>query len=303
MGAFYGSAHIRSDQITEVTGVLEELAKRKWKFLVSPVIDGWIAVYPNIHGQDERVSKAIAKKLDWPILHVAVHDDDVFYYWYYRNGKLIDRFSSCPEYFGQISERMTSLLRGKPERLADLLLDIADLERLMALVDEMRTEPLYVSDRPEQFAQLFGLSNFSTSYEYLMADETEGIDRWDEFVHVPDLSEERRAEQEVAARVQRQKDRLKDEGKLLAELSMGQKSSKVSVQVLWCADSANGLFVAQPHFFERREIPVQGIRPPWTSEPTSIGVTLQPTAVAMQTSPSGRYLAAGYAGGTWKAEL
>lgn len=205
MGAFYGSIHVRTDDVDAVRKVLDSAAKRKWKFLVSPIIDGWVAVYPSQHGQDERVSKAIAKELDSPILHVAVHDDDVFYYWYYRDGKVIDRFSSCPEYFGQISPRMKILLRGKPERLADLLTIPGDLQRLLGLVEAMRTEPLFASDRPEQFAKLFGLSNVSTSYEYLMADETEGVERWDEFVHVPDLSEERRAEQEVAARIHAKK--------------------------------------------------------------------------------------------------
>ena len=303
MGAFYGSIHIKADEVAPVREALDDIAKRKWKFLVSPVMDGWIAVYPNVNGQDERVSKALAKKLDWPILHVAVHDDDVFYYWYYRGGKLIDRFSSCPEYFGQISARMKSLLHGKPERVADILQHSNDLNRLTALVEEMRTEPLYVSDRPEQFAKLFGLSNFSTAYEYLMADETDGIEQWDEFVHVPDLSEERRDGQEAAARVQRQKDRLKDEGKLLAELSMGKKSSKVPVQIVWCVDSTNGLLVAQPNIIEQREVPVQMLQPPWAGNLISIGIMLQPTAFTMQTSPSGTYLAVGYAGRTQKAEL
>ena len=173
MGAFYGSIHIKSNQVRKITEALGGLANRKRKFLMSPVIDGWIAIYPNDHGQSERVSKAIAKKLEWPVLHVAVHDDDVFCYWYYRGGKLIDRFSSCPEYFGEVSARMKSLLRGKPECLADLLQDPDDVQRLTVLVEEMRREPLFASDRHEQFAQLFGLSNVSTSYEYLMADETE----------------------------------------------------------------------------------------------------------------------------------
>ncbi len=303
MGAFYGSIHIKTDQVGKVTEALDGLAKRKWKFLMSPVIDGWIAIYPNEHGQSERVSKAIANELEWPILHVVVHDDDVFFYWYYCGGKLIDRFSSCPEYFGQISARMKSLLRGKPERLADLLQDPDDLQRLMALVEEMRTDPLFASDRHEQFARLFGLPNVSTSYEYLMADETEGIDRWDEFVHVPDLSKERKAEQEAAARLERQKDRLKDDGKLLAEIAVASESASVPTHLFWCADEMNGLLIASSNILERRAIPVQRARPPWADEPTPIGIGLPPTAVAMQTSPSGRYLAVGCAGGTWKADL
>lgn len=137
MGAFYGSVHLQTNDAAAVRDAVSGLAKRKRKFLVSPVNDGWIAVYPSDHGQDEQVSKAVAKKLDCPVLHVAVHDDDVFFYSFYRGGKLIDRFNSCPDYFGKVSAREEKSLRGKPERLADLRQNPGDLDKLEALMDAM----------------------------------------------------------------------------------------------------------------------------------------------------------------------
>jgi hypothetical protein len=38
------------------------------------------------------------------------------------------------------------------------------------------------------FAQLFNISNASTCYEYLHHNEDEDIERWEEFVHIPDPS-------------------------------------------------------------------------------------------------------------------
>jgi hypothetical protein len=298
MGAFYGSVHVKSDQYEAVKEALETAAGRKWKFLVSPVMDGWIAVFPNNHGQDERASKAIAKSLAAPILHIAVHDDDVFYFWFYRGGKLLDRFSSCPD-FGGVSGRMKSLLQGKPERLQDLLRNPADIERLTALLEAMRSEPLFASDRPEQFARLFGLSNASTSYEDLMADETEGIEGWEEFAHVPDLSEERRAEQEAAARIQRQKDRLRDEGKLLADVYL--PAPHLPAHLLWCVHAGKNLVFAQSSLVEPGELQI--IPPPWTGQPMPVGIVLEPRGVALAASPKGRYLAVGYGSADCKADV
>ncbi|MBN3906183.1 MAG: hypothetical protein HWQ35_06350 [Nostoc sp. NMS1] len=39
-----------------------------------------------------------------------------------------------------------------------------------------------------RFAQLFNISNASTCYEYLQDDEDKEIERWSEFVHIPDPS-------------------------------------------------------------------------------------------------------------------
>ena len=117
MGAFYGGIHIRTDDRDSVVAALKGLAKRKRRFFVSPVSDGWVSVFPNLNGQDDKVSKAVAKRLDANILHLAIHDDDVLYYWFYQGGKLIDKFSSCPDYFGEITGRAKARWQGKPELL------------------------------------------------------------------------------------------------------------------------------------------------------------------------------------------
>lgn len=53
MGAFYGSIHIKTEEVETVREALGDIAGRRWKFLVSPVMKGWVAVYPNVNGQDE----------------------------------------------------------------------------------------------------------------------------------------------------------------------------------------------------------------------------------------------------------
>ena len=53
MGGFYCSAHIRTNDASKVRSALEELAaESSGKFLMAPVIDGWVSVYPEDSGEE-----------------------------------------------------------------------------------------------------------------------------------------------------------------------------------------------------------------------------------------------------------
>ncbi|MCI0423531.1 MAG: hypothetical protein L0312_30655 [Acidobacteria bacterium] len=81
MGAFYGAVYVRTEGRDEVRAILEEIARKtKSRFLLAPPLGGWTGVYPNDAGQDEEISKAIARRSAADVLHVLVHDDDVFCY-------------------------------------------------------------------------------------------------------------------------------------------------------------------------------------------------------------------------------
>lgn len=53
--------------------------------------------------QDEevisRVAKETSRALKCPVLAVLNHDDDIFWYQLYVNGKLVDQYDSTPGYF------------------------------------------------------------------------------------------------------------------------------------------------------------------------------------------------------------
>jgi hypothetical protein len=88
MGSFYGSIHLKTDDMSSVKNILEDLKKKKKiNFFLSPPLSGWISIYPAGYGQDETISKSIARKIKCPVLHLISHDDDVFYYHFYRHGK------------------------------------------------------------------------------------------------------------------------------------------------------------------------------------------------------------------------
>ncbi|MEH1944801.1 MAG: hypothetical protein V7L01_31930 [Nostoc sp.] len=258
MGTSYGSIHIRSTDTEEIVEIVKRLAaQEKLKFLISPCINGWISVYSSEEGQNPTVIKAIAQQFSGHLINLILYHDDFFYYEYYRSHQLINAYSSDPEYFGPISREEKSRLTGKPEVFADLLAElpnnqttIEEIAELLTVASEEEREEIYqrsleilknlesganhadLSELPRDevfqaakqfsdFAKLFNISNASTCYEYLQNDEDEKIERWSEFVHIPDPSIELAQKQREKARRDRVLTELNIAGILLVTVSIG----------------------------------------------------------------------------------
>jgi WD40 repeat protein len=305
MGAFYGSIHVRTEDRTTVVDAAEKLARRqKTAMLVGPMIRGWIAVYPAGNGQDERISGLLAKRLPGDVLHLIVHDDDLFTYTYYHDGKVADRYNSCPDYFAPVSDRMRARLRGRPERLAHLLPDPARLTDLRDLFAGAAGPGVtFASRHLERFAELLDIANAAEAYEYLREQDGEGVDGWAQFTHVPDLSEERGRELARAAEQARATQRLRDEGVLRHVESRPGKNKEFSCTPYYCPDGANGFLVFWFDWQAGERRPVEHYLPPWASPGRPTGIDLEPTVTCLARGPSGRYLAVAHAYGGGNARL
>src|SRR5436190_13112652 len=122
MGAFYGSILVKTEDLEAIRRVLGHVARESDnRFLVGPALNGWVSIFPNNSGQNDQVSAEIAKLDSHDIFHLIVHDDDIFTYYFYRNGKLIDQYNSCPNYFHEVSEAEKEQCKGNPEMFQDLL--------------------------------------------------------------------------------------------------------------------------------------------------------------------------------------
>ena len=84
----------------------------------------------------------------------------------------------------------------------------------------------------QRFAQTFGIRNALTSYEYLQNGELEGLEGWDQFVHVPDLTSEKEQKRQLDESRRALKQKLIREGLLFAELG-GQKGRDCP-SPYWC---------------------------------------------------------------------
>lgn len=183
MGAFFDSIHVRTEDFNAVEAALETLAKEfDYKFWLGPAIDGWVSISPSEIGGKEPVSANIAALLPDDILHLMVHDDDIFSYYFYRGGKLIDQYNSAPDYFEGKSEEEKAQYRGHPERLQDLLIEKESLDELKTLLAVEKFT--FESQRMVGFVELFGIPNALTSYDHLDTGVEDEIDKWEKFVHI-----------------------------------------------------------------------------------------------------------------------
>jgi hypothetical protein len=292
MGEFYGAAYIRTEDREHVRAVLERVADEKEaRFLLAPAIRGWIGVYPNNSGQDVEISKAIAGRIEAEVLSVLVHDGDLFVYQFFRAGRLVDQYNSCPDYFGKVSARRRAATQGRPEALAHLLRDKHRLEELRALLSRDHVErSAFAGETLARFAELLGLPNALTSYEYLSDDETDGIEGWKKFTHIPDRSKEKAAKRAAAAAARAAKRRLRGKGLLLLEQAGERRGLNSWMQDICPDPEGNGFFVCWGHL-QSTPSPLLRVAPPWPKQAEQTGLKLKSTPQSFSLSPSGRYLA------------
>ena len=195
VGAWFQSILMRTDAFDSVIGTLRKIARESdVKFLAGPPVNGWVSVFPSVVNAP---AELLAQRTCCDVFHLQVHDDDVFSYDFYREGKLLDHYVSKPEYFAeddgrQISEKDKAMSAGKPELFHELLRDSNVLERLKTLLRRNRNFT-FESERMSQFVGLLDLENALSSYDYLQSGETENIEGWERFVHIeerPETAEE-----------------------------------------------------------------------------------------------------------------
>ena len=118
-----------------------------------------------------------------------VHDDDIFAYWFYRNGQLLDSYNSCPDFFEgindvHVSEQEKLDARGRPELFQDLLKEPDALNRLKELLAADKEKYVFENERMAEFVDLLGLSNALSSYDYLKQGARDDIEGWEQFIRI-----------------------------------------------------------------------------------------------------------------------
>ena len=297
MGAFYGAIFVRTSHRDGVARVVDRIARRRrCRFLIAPPLAGWVAIYPCMNGQDAGLAQAICSKVEGFAVYTMVHDDDVFAYVLYRDGKRIDQFDSTPDYFETVSARKRASLRGKPEAFADLLENNGTEERLRELLSPDRTAgSAFKSQILAEFAGILRLPNACTAYEYLESGETEGVEGWGEFLHVPDRSSELAAQAAAAEQTRQRKQELRKQGKLLAELASPKAHSVPGLPIVAAHPEQRGFLIGWRTVGESPSNLAQYQPPDW-SESEVAGLPAAGTLAEAVTSASGRFVALDFVG-------
>jgi len=308
MGAWYESFLVKTEKPEALRQTLGHLAKESdRRFYIGPAIDGWISIFPNNYGSNEDVATTIAENLRADMFHFMVSDDDVFIYLFYRGGMLIDRYNSCPDHFGEVSNDEKKGCVGRPDLFRDLFASEDKFSDFVSLLSA-NEEYVFEQERMSAALDLLGLSNALSSYEYLREGERDSIRSWREFVHVPDLSDEKKAKQAARAQLKAEKKRLQKERVLLAEIAPPKRSTqRLPCSIAWGTDYSTGgiLLTMQNHQFTKAvndsecAAEICSLAPPWNRSVEPAGLRTNWTIYIFSMSPSGDWLAGGYAFGDW----
>ena len=171
MGAFFSNYQVRSDSQAAVVPVVRELLEARAYVSVSK--NGWVSVFDengdNHSEKDlEGLTGRFSERLQTTVISFRVHDSDVFEYWLALNGKLLDPFSSSPDYFGVKEKQENQRLAGDPGALRSLCqLKTEDSELRRALLqfapdkEPGTTEQdqfVFAEDQLRCFAELLGIN-------------------------------------------------------------------------------------------------------------------------------------------------
>ena len=135
MGSHYRSLHVRgTDQGTVLAAVEKLLSNQtRGRVLVGPGLNGWVGVYPNDDAGSEQFPLALSESLNSTVLDFLLHDSDVFLYNAFHAGKLVDEYSSAPDYFETISPAEHDRLKGRPESFAALANSSSKLQATISI--------------------------------------------------------------------------------------------------------------------------------------------------------------------------
>jgi hypothetical protein len=298
VGAFYNSLQVRSENREAVKTALEGVALEcGMKFLLGPVLDGWIAAYPDDSRGDEHSAAMLARSLDTLVLSLKVHDSDIFFYNLFRQGELLNEYSSKPDYFQKVSAAEHERLQARPELFRELVHSSEQFAELIQLLDRGDSAPKFIleEERLERFAALLGIRNSLTSYEYLTHGEHDGIKGWKQFIHVPDQSNEKAVNKAAEAAVRLEKQRLQKKGLLCVEcLPPGKKVERIHSQCESVFDPADGsLLVRWTRRFGSPDPPTWiRFQSPWTSQTEVMEMPFASSAATgVIISFSGRWIA------------
>src|ERR1700759_1536716 len=89
--------------------------------LIGPLLDGWVGIYPQGAGQDERIGESIARSLKDDILQAVAQEADVMAYWFWRNRKFSATYWSNPGYFNSADRTAQEWMSGNPAAFGDLM--------------------------------------------------------------------------------------------------------------------------------------------------------------------------------------
>ena len=288
MGSHYISIHVRHADQRAVVGAVEMLVRKNehGRVLVGPALNGWVGVYPNDALLTEEFSSTLSAGLSTAVLIMDLHDSSLILYNHFHSGKLVDEYSSDPDYFKEVSPADHERLKGRPGLFGTLVDSHRKVQRIASLL--ARERAVFEDERFEELAKLLGIQNASTSYDYLTHGDAHRITRRKEFIHVPNLTSEKAAAKAARAAVRAELKRLKALGVLCLDLKP--KTFPGAMQVAF-EPLKGGLLLNLIALRPEPGHKVFHLKPPWADEPEPLDLGPGAAPSSLVFSCSGKWLA------------
>jgi ankyrin repeat protein len=157
MGSSFTNCHVRTSDKARCSKAASEVVSAR--ALLTEPRRGWITVYDEAsETQDiavlQRVAKGLSHKLATDVLAFLIHDSDMFLYHAYRKGKLVDRFNSRPEHFGEVTSAERKKWAGSFKKLLPLAPAGVSVERIGRVLGK---KTVFQEEIVAAFARLMGI--------------------------------------------------------------------------------------------------------------------------------------------------
>ncbi len=109
-GRSFGSIHVQTDDLGAVERAVRQFVPRlpggSRGSIVSPVRDGWIAVYDDVCDRDpsmlRRLATELSDRMGTVVLSLGVEHDEVVRFVLLEAGRVVDEYLSVPEHYGAL---------------------------------------------------------------------------------------------------------------------------------------------------------------------------------------------------------
>ncbi|MBI3408335.1 MAG: ankyrin repeat domain-containing protein [Planctomycetes bacterium] len=168
MGLFCANLHFRTTDDHALSAALKERGVSRCR--VFPAKRGWTSLYEEraSHQDDARIrdlAGGLSQDLHVAAIAFMVHDSDIACYWLFDDGRLLDEYNSCPDYFDSdaTGDGPTSPSGGHPDVLLRYCRKGVRQDQLEAILGE---ETVFAESVIERLAEALGIETERALADY-----------------------------------------------------------------------------------------------------------------------------------------
>jgi hypothetical protein len=168
MGLFCANFHFRTTDDNALSASVNRRGVTRYR--IAPAKDGWASLYEEQASQQDEgrireLAGGLSADLHAAVIAFLVHDSDVACYWLFDDGRLLDEYNSCPDYFDEDGpdDGPPSRSGGRPEVLLRYCRTGVRQEELAAILAE---ETVFAENVILQLAAALGIDRERALADY-----------------------------------------------------------------------------------------------------------------------------------------